>query len=184
MLRMAPRLRPPRRSASFPNFNSPGVKVKTGLGLDSHRFVEGESDKSFVLGGLVFDDAPALDGNSDADVILHALTDAISGVTGKTVIGEVADGMCREGMTDSKAYLKRALADLGDWQISHVSIVLECLRPRIDPKVPALRESIAGLIGVTIDGVCITATTGEGLTDCGRGLGIHASVVLTVVRES
>lgn len=158
------------------------MKVKTGLGLDSHRFVEGESDKPFVLGGLVFDDAPALDGNSDADVILHAITDAISGVTGKTVIGKVADEMCREGITDSKEYLKVALADLGEWEISHVSIVLECLRPKIDPKVAVLRESIAGLLGVTVDDVCITATTGEGLTDCGRGLGMHASVVLTAVR--
>jgi len=160
------------------------MKIKTGLGQDSHRFVVGDSEKPFILGGLVFEDAPPLDGNSDADVILHALTDAISGVTGKTVIGDVADKMCREGMTDSKEYLKVALADLGDWQISHVSIALECLRPKIDPKVPALRESIAGLLGVKFDDVCITATTGEGLTDCGRGLGIHASVVLTVVAES
>ena len=157
------------------------MKIKTGLGLDSHRFIESESGKPLVLGGLVFDDAPALDGNSDADVILHAITDAISGVTGKTVIGKVADEMCREGITDSKEYLKVALVDLGDWQISHVSIVLECLRPKIDPKVPALRESIARLLGVTTDDICITATTGEGLTDCGRGLGIHASVVLTVM---
>ncbi|MEO0510504.1 MAG: 2-C-methyl-D-erythritol 2,4-cyclodiphosphate synthase [Verrucomicrobiota bacterium] len=159
------------------------MKVKTGLGFDSHRFIEGESGRPFVLGGLVFDDAPALDGNSDADVMLHALTDAIGGITGKTVIGKVADEMCRGGITDSKEYLKVALADLGDWQISHVSIVLECLRPKIDPKVPALRESIAGLLGIAIDDVCITATTGEGLTECGRGLGIHASVVLTAVQE-
>lgn len=158
------------------------MKIKTGLGLDSHRFVEGDSDRPLVLGGLVFDDAPALDGNSDADVILHALTDAISGVTGQTVIGAVADKMCREGITDSKEYLKVALVDLGDWQISHVSIALECLRPKIDPKVPALRESIAGLLAVATDDVCITATTGEGLTDCGRGSGIQASVVLTAVR--
>lgn len=157
------------------------MKVKTGLGLDSHRFVEGESARSLILGGVVFDDAPALDGNSDADVILHALTDAISGVTGKTVIGAVADRMCREGITDSKEYLNVARADLGDWTISHVSIALECLRPKIDPKVPALRESIAGLLGLSRDDVCITATSGEGLTDCGRGLGIHASVLVTVV---
>lgn len=159
------------------------MKVKTGLGLDSHRFVEGESDRALVLGGLVFDDAPALSGNSDADVILHAVTDAISGVTGRTVIGAVADAMCKEGITDSKEYLKVALADLSDWQISHLSIVLECLRPKIDPKVPALRESLASLLGVEVDDVCITATTGEGLNDCGRGLGIHATAVLTVVSE-
>ena len=159
------------------------MKVKTGLGLDSHRFVEGDSDKPFILGGLVFDDAPALSGNSDADVILHAVTDAISGVTGVTVIGAVADEMCRSGVTDSTAYLKVALESLGDWRLTHVSIVLECLRPKIDPKVPALRASIAHLLGLEIADVCITATTGERLNDVGRGLGIHASVVVTAVAD-
>jgi len=159
------------------------VKVKTGLGLDSHRFVEGDSDKPFILGGVVFDDAPALSGNSDADVILHAVTDAISGVTGVTVIGALADKMCRNGVTDSTAYLKVALESLGDWRLTHVSIVLECLRPKIDPKVPTLRASIARLLGVEIGDVCITATTGERLNDVGRGLGIHASVVVTAVAD-
>ncbi|MDP4611852.1 MAG: 2-C-methyl-D-erythritol 2,4-cyclodiphosphate synthase [Opitutales bacterium] len=159
------------------------MKVKTGLGLDSHRFVEGETEKPFVLGGVVFDDAPALSGNSDADVILHALTDAISGVTGVTVIGAVADKMCRAGVTDSKAYLAVALESLGDWRLSHVSIALECLRPKIDPKVPVIRESIAGLLGLEVADVCITATTGEQLNDVGRGLGIHATVIVTAVGE-
>ena len=88
------------------------------------------------------------------------------------------------GITDLKEYLKLTLEDLNNWQISHVSIVLECLRPKIDPKVPAMRQSISGLLGIEVDDVCITATTGEKLTDCGRGLGIHASAVLTVVAES
>jgi len=159
------------------------VKVKTGLGLDSHRFVEGDSDKPFVLGGVVFDDAPALSGNSDADVILHALTDAISGITGVTVIGAVADKMCRSGITDSKAYLAVALESLGAWQLSHVSIALECLRPKIDPKVAQLRESIARLLSLQVADVCITATTGEKLNDVGRGLGMHATVIVTAVGE-
>ena len=159
------------------------MKVKTGLGLDSHRFIEGNSDKPFKLGGIVFDDAPALCGNSDADVVLHAITDAISGITGKTVIGAVADEMCRNGTVDSKEYLKVALNGLGIWQLTHVSIVLECLRPKIDPKVPLLRASIAELLGLEIADICITATTGERLTDFGHGLGIHASVVVTAVAE-
>lgn len=160
------------------------MKVKTGLGLDSHRFVEDGDPKPLVLGGLVFDDAPGLSGNSDADVILHALTDAISGITGRTVIGAVADRMCREGIRDSKAYLEVALDDLGDWRISHVSIALECLRPKIDPKVPALRGSIAGLLGLTVGDVCITATTGEGLNAVGRGEGIRATVIVTATAGS
>jgi len=159
------------------------VKVKTGLGLDSHRFIEGDTDKQFVLGGVVFDDAPALSGNSDADVILHALTDAISGITGVTVIGAVADKMCHQGITDSKAYLKVALDSLGLWRVTHVSIVLECLRPKIDPKASALRASVAALLSLEITDVCLTATTGEQLNDVGRGLGIHASVIVTAVAD-
>ena len=159
------------------------MKVKTGIGLDSHQFVEGESDRVLVLGGLVFEDAPALSGNSDADVILHAVTDAVSGVTGHTVIGAVADAMCKEGITDSKEYLMLALVDLGNWKISHLSVAIECLRPKIDPKVPALRASLSGLLGINDSDVCITATTGEGLNDYGRGLGIHASAVLTAVLD-
>lgn len=159
------------------------MKVRTGLGLDSHRFVEGDSNRPLILGGVLFDDAPALSGNSDADVILHALTDAVSGVSGVTIIGAVADKMCREGITDSKAYLQLALESLGVWRLTHISIVLECLRPKIDSKVSVLRESIADLVGLERADVCITATTGEQLNDVGQGLGIHASVIVTAVTD-
>ena len=159
------------------------MQVRAGLGIDSHRFVEGDSDRPLILGGLELDDAPALAGNSDADVLLHALTDSISGVTGRTVIGSVADALCREGVTDSKVYLQEALKDLSPWSISHVSIVLEGKRPKIDPKVPALRESVAGLLGVETDAVCITATTGEQLDGVGRGEGLRCTAVLTAVRD-
>lgn len=159
------------------------MKVRTGLGLDSHRFVEGDSNRPLILGGVLFDDAPALSGNSDADVILHALTDAVSGVSGVTIIGAVADKMCREGITDSKAYLQLALESLGVWRLTHISIVLECLRPKIDSKVSVLRESIADLVGLERADVCITATTGEQLNDVGQGLGIHASVIVTAVAD-
>ena len=158
------------------------MKVKTGLGIDSHRFVEGASDKAFVLGGLEFKDAPALDGNSAADVILHALTDAISAVTGHTVIGAQADSMCADGVADSREYLKVALSELGSWKLSHVSIALECQRPKIDPKVTALRNSIALLLGIDFCDISITATSGEGLSDVGKGLGIHASVIVTAIQ--
>jgi 2-C-methyl-D-erythritol 2,4-cyclodiphosphate synthase len=77
-----------------------------------------------------------------------------------------------------------ALESLGDWRLTHVSIVLECLRPKIDPKVIALRESVAGLLALEVSDVCITATTGEQLNDVGRGLGIHASVIVTAVADS
>lgn len=157
------------------------MKVKTGLGIDSHRFIEGASDKPLILGGVHFEGAPPLKGNSDADVILHAVTDAISGITGITVIGAMADEMCRQGITDSREYLKVALKYLGRWKLTHISIALECKHPLIAPRVSELRTSISKLLGLDVTDVCVTATSGEMLTDVGRGLGVHASAIATAV---
>jgi 2-C-methyl-D-erythritol 2,4-cyclodiphosphate synthase len=156
------------------------VRVKSGIGIDSHRFLDESVNKPLVLGGLNIQGMSGLAGNSDADVVLHALTDAISGVTGETVIGAVADAMCAQGLTDSCLYLARALESLGAWQISHVSIAIECQRPKMDPLVPAMRQSIADLLDITLTDVCITATSGEALSDFGRGLGIFATAIVTV----
>ena len=182
-------MRRSKKSAFSPNCRSATIvpKFKTGLGIDSHRFmVDSEVDKALVLGGVHFESELALEGNSDADVILHALTDAISSITGKTIIGAKADALCREGTTDSRAYLSLALSDLREgttFEISHVALALECQQPKIDPLVPALRASLAKLLAIPEDAVGITATSGEGLTDCGRGLGIHCTAIVSVVSE-
>jgi 2-C-methyl-D-erythritol 2,4-cyclodiphosphate synthase len=156
------------------------LKTKIGIGQDSHRIAESK-DKPFVLGGVTFDEPFCLEGNSDSDVILHAVTNAISGVTGKPVLGPVADKLCKSGDTDSATYLRIALEDLKaiGYGVSHVSVSLECLRPKILPKLEALRANVAKLLGVTVADVAITATTGEGLTDFGKGLGVQAFAVLT-----
>ena len=154
--------------------------IKVGIGQDSHRIKE-TREKPFVLGGVVFDEPFCLEGNSDSDVILHAITNAISGVTGRPVLGPVADKLCKAGDTDSATYLKVALDDLValGYRVGHVSITLECLRPKIIPKMDAIRARVAELLGVTVADVAITATTGEGLTDFGKGLGIQAFAVVT-----
>ena len=158
------------------------VKIKTGLGLDSHRFHEDPSiEKPLILGGVNFESELSLKGNSDADVVLHAITDAISSITGNTIIGAKADALCQQGITDSREYLKLALSDLGDATISHVAIALECQQPKIDPLVEPMRTSIAKLLGIAFTDVGITATSGEALSDVGRGLGIHCTAIITVV---
>ncbi len=155
--------------------------IKVGLGQDSHRIQEPAQGKPLLLGGVRFAETFALEGNSDSDVVLHAVTNAISGITGKPILGPVADGLCRAGVTDSAAYLRAALDDLKSigYRIVHVSISLECLRPKILPRLSELRAGLAGLLGVAESDVGLTATTGEGLSDCGRGLGIQALVVVT-----
>jgi 2-C-methyl-D-erythritol 2,4-cyclodiphosphate synthase len=158
--------------------------VKTGFGQDSHRFVGEERSDNLVLGGISIRGCPRLDGNSDADVVLHAITNAVSGVSGAPVLGAVADELCRQGITDSAAYLQKALETLGAYRVAHVSVSIEAARPKLAPHLDAMRRRIAELCGVGVSDVGITATTGEGLTAFGRGEGIQAFAVVTALREA
>lgn len=85
----------------------------------------------------------------------------------------------RHGITDSKAYLDKALEDL-EGEIEHVSISIEGKRPKFAPKIEDLRKSIANALRIMEDKVGITCTTGEGLTAFGRGEGIFVTAILTV----
>lgn len=159
------------------------MKVKTGLGQDSHRFVQ-DTSRPLILGGVIFENAPALQGNSDADVMLHALTNAISGVTGVNILGEISDKLCLEqSITDSRVYVQEALNYLKEWKICHVSFSIEAKVPKMSPKIAEMKASIAHLLNLTVDDVGITATTGEGLTDFGRGEGIQVFCIVTVLSE-
>ncbi|MBO5397619.1 MAG: 2-C-methyl-D-erythritol 2,4-cyclodiphosphate synthase [Clostridia bacterium] len=153
--------------------------MKVGIGQDSHRFDLENKEKKLMLGGVVFENYPALLGNSDADVVLHAITNAISGVTCKNILGSVTDKMCQAGITDSEAYVKEALKYL-EYKIEHLSISIECKTPKITPKIEEMRKNIARILEVKENQVGITATTGEGLTDFGRGEGISVFCILTV----
>ena len=159
--------------------------VKVGIGQDSHRIQEPAAGKALVLGGVTVKEPYALEGNSDLDVVLHAVTNAISGITGRPILGPVADKLCKAGVTDSAAYLQRALDDLAEigYRLTHVSVTLECRRPKILPMLNAMSSRVAELLGVGTEDVGITATSGEGLTDFGKGLGIQAFACATAMRN-
>jgi 2-C-methyl-D-erythritol 2,4-cyclodiphosphate synthase len=156
------------------------VTVKTGLGQDSHSFDENQ-DKDLILAGVKFDDGPPLKGNSDADVVLHAITNSLSSITGRNILGEIADRMClKQGITDSSEYLKLALQDLDQWHITHLAVSIECARPRITPKIKAMKRSLADILQINTEDIGITATSGESLTPFGRGEGVQALAIITV----
>ncbi|MBR3464098.1 MAG: 2-C-methyl-D-erythritol 2,4-cyclodiphosphate synthase [Clostridiales bacterium] len=150
------------------------------IGQDSHRFGEPSGDCTIMLGGVaVPSDRPIL-ANSDGDVILHAITNAISGLTGNIILGGIADKLClEEGIKDSSVYLKKALEDLGDSEIVHCSMTVECLVPKLKPYRDAIRARVGELLNIPASSVGITATTGEGLTAFGRGEGIQVFVILS-----
>ena len=154
--------------------------MRVGIGQDSHRFTEDNTD-GCLLAGVRFAGVSALAANSDGDVVYHALTNAISGVTAKNVLGARADALCRAGVTDSAAYVREALSDLAamGYRLVNLSFSIECARPKITPGIPDMRRNLAALAGVPQDAVGITATTGESLTDFGRGLGIQVFCIVS-----
>jgi 2-C-methyl-D-erythritol 2,4-cyclodiphosphate synthase len=161
----------------------------SAIGQDSHRFLTDEemaaqAQRTLILGGVAIPGERALAGNSDADVLLHALTNAISGISGVNILGAVADQLCFEqGVTDSAAYLREALASLGAWRLGHVSFSVEAKRPHLAGWIVRIKEHVATLTGLLPEDIGLTATSGEGLTAFGRGEGIQVICVVTAWRS-
>lgn len=156
------------------------MKIKTGLGQDSHAFEN--NNKPLILAGIVFDYKQGLRANSDGDVVLHAITNSISSITGVNILGKKADTLCQQGITDSGEYLSLALNDLSKWDIQHLSISIECLNPKITPNIGKMKDNLGKLLNMSPDDIGITATTGEGLSDFGKGRGIQVLSLLTVTQ--
>ncbi len=156
------------------------MKIKTGLGQDSHAFCD--TNKPLVLSGVVFDYPKSLNTNSDGDVVFHSITNAISSITGINVLGAKADALYKKGVVDSAEYLKLAFHDLNHWKIQHVAIAIECLHPKISPMIEKMKFSASKLLDIVPEDVGITATTGEGLTEFGKGNGIQVFSIITVTK--
>jgi len=156
--------------------------MKVAIGQDSHAFDFDNKNRRLILAGIEFEDCPGLKANSDGDVVFHALANAVSGITCVNILGDIADDMClKKGITDSSEYLKESLKHLGDCKIIHVSISIECRKPKITPKIPEMRKNISKILDIPENCVGITATSGEGLTEFGKGNGIQVFCCITAV---
>ena len=154
--------------------------IRTGQGFDVHAFGPGDH---IWLGGVKIQHRAALVGHSDADVLLHAITDAILGALADGDIGAhfpPSDPQWK-GMA-SAVFLKHAMARLAarGGCLAHVDATLICEMPKIGPHCDAIRASIAAIAGVKIGRVALKATTSEGLGFTGRGEGIAAMALATV----
>jgi 2-C-methyl-D-erythritol 2,4-cyclodiphosphate synthase len=156
----------------------------SAIGQDSHRFEPEGSSKLLTLGGMIIPGCVGLSGNSDADVVLHAITNAISSIHGTPVLGKIADDLClHQGIKESGVYLKKAIELLNACSLVHISISIEAQRPKLAEHLSAMRESIASLCGIPVAHIAITATSGEGLTAFGRGEGIQAFAIVSARSE-
>jgi 2-C-methyl-D-erythritol 2,4-cyclodiphosphate synthase len=158
--------------------------VRTGIGQDSHRFLPVDSSKPCVVGGIIFEDVPGLSANSDGDVVLHAICNAITTLTGVLILGGIADELClKDGITDSEVYLEKAMETLGKQKISHVAISIEAKKPKFKELLLDMRKNISRIMKLDVSQIGVTATSGEGLTDFGCGDGIQAFCTVTSVEE-
>ena len=154
---------------------------RTGLGFDVHAFGPGES---VWLGGVEIAHDRALIGHSDADVVLHALTDALLGALGAGDIGDhfpPSDPKWRGA--PSALFLEHAgdLVARAGGRIAHCDVTIICEMPRIGPHRDAMRARIAALLRLTVSRVSVKATTTERLGFTGRGEGIAAQAIATVL---
>jgi 2-C-methyl-D-erythritol 2,4-cyclodiphosphate synthase len=155
--------------------------VRTGLGWDSHRFKPG---RPLILGGVEFEGVElGLDGHSDADVLTHAVMDALLGAAGLDDIGvhfPDTDG-AYEG-ADSIELLRSVVAALEaqGLAIVHVDTTLLMERPQVGPHRAAIRSSLAAALGLPLEHVNVKASTGEGMGFVGRLEGAAALAVATV----
>ena len=160
-------------------------KIKTGarvgLGLDSHKF--DDEPRPLILGGIEIPDEPGLKANSDGDVILHALFNALSQAIGGKSIGCYADKMCLEHeIKDSKEYLKIILKKLEEknYKINNIGIMIEAKKPNMEPHHDNIKESLSNLLKIDQGQIGLTFTSGEDLTDFGKGLGIQCYAIVAV----
>ena len=155
--------------------------MRTGIGFDTHRLVEG---RKLILGGVDIPHGTGLLGHSDADVLTHAVMDALLGAVADGDIGRhFPDTDPKWAGADSVALLRAVVARLaaGGWRVGNVDATVLAERPKLLPHIPAMRGRLAEAMGVPVGAVSVKATTVEGLGAIGRREGISAMAVATVL---
>ena len=158
------------------------TKLRVGHGYDVHRLVEG---RALILGGVTVPFDRGLLGHSDADVLTHAVMDALLGAAALGDIGKLfPDSDAAYAGADSIALLKRVTALLREhgWQVGNVDATVVAQTPKLAPYIPEMRRRLAEAMGLDVDCVSVKATTEERLGFTGRGEGMAAHAVALIER--
>ena len=161
---------------------NPLMSLRVGEGWDTHALVPG---RPLVLGGITVPHTHGLLGHSDADALLHAITDALFGAAGLGDIGrQFPDTDVRFKGADSGVLLAEAAARVraAGWQIGNVDSTIIAQAPKMAPHIPAMRERIAALLGLPAEAVNVKAKTAEKLGPVGEGRSIEARAVVLLQR--
>lgn len=158
--------------------------MRVGIGFDIHQFSEG---RRLVLGGVEFDGETGLLGHSDADVVTHAIMDALLGAAGLGDIGAHfpdSDDIWRDASSIELLEHVLGLLEAANYQVVNVDVSVVAERPRLNPKIEAMREKLGPVLRIGPEFVSIKATTAEGIGALGRAEGIGAWAVALVDRIS
>jgi 2-C-methyl-D-erythritol 2,4-cyclodiphosphate synthase len=159
------------------------MKIRVGMGFDVHPLAAG---RDLYLGGVKLEAEKGAVGHSDADVLIHAICDALLGAANMRDIGfHFANTDNRWKGMDSKFFLKevtRMLHDQG-WTIGNVDCTLTLEKPKVNPHIPAMKKVLAPLMNITEDDVSIKATTNEKLGYVGREEGVNAYAVALITKS-
>ena len=155
--------------------------MRTGIGFDTHRLVD---NRKLILGGVEIAHPQGLLGHSDADVLTHAIMDALLGAIADGDIGQhFPDTDPQWAGADSLLLLKAVTERLRSkgWRIGNIDATVLAERPKLMPHIPAMREKLAHAMAIDVDAVSVKATTVEGLGAIGRREGISTMAVATVL---
>ncbi len=164
-----------------------GPVFRVGQGFDVHRFAEPEAGRRLVLMGCEVPHDRGLVGHSDADVMLHALMDALLGAAGLWDIGQhFPDTDPAYAGADSAVLLERVVADLRSrgWRVVNADVGLVGERPKLAPHRQRMRERVAPLLGIPVEDLNVKATTTERLGFTGRGEGLAAQAVVLLEKRA
>jgi len=160
------------------------MNLRIGHGYDIHRIVSG---RPLVLGGITFEADYGLDGHSDADCLTHAICDALLGAAGLPDIGHFFPNHDPAYKNiDSQILLRRVIAALKERGFTPVNIDASLIaeKPKIQPKLAAMKAALGASTGLPVEAVGLKATTNEGVDDIGRGLAIAAHAVCLIARQN
>ena len=159
------------------------MKIRVGLGYDVHQLVEG---RELWLGGIKIDHRLGLLGHSDADVLIHAICDALLGAANMRDIGyHFPDTAASTLDIDSKILLRKTIDLIAGkgYRVGNVDLTVCAERPKLNPHIPDMKDCLAKVMGIDVEDVSIKATTTEKLGFTGREEGISAYAVVLIEKD-
>lgn len=159
------------------------MKIRVGFGFDVHRLVEG---RELWMGGVKLEHEMGLLGHSDADVLIHAICDALLGATNMRDIGfHFPDNKEEFHNIDSKILLAKTVELLAGkgYEVGNIDATICAERPKMNPHIPEMKKVLAGVMGIDEDDISIKATTTEKLGFTGREEGISAYAVALIEKK-